>query len=131
MFFYLTILVLLSCSKTDEPENQTPLFIGKWQLAGTFYPNSASETNWNLIGNGYIIDIKADGTFTSTLSADCKTGKYSKSAANEILFTYDCSSGLTEHIGFKITDLSANEIIVKPTHLVCIEGCAEKFKKIN
>ena len=61
-------LLQISCSKSDSNPNIPKELIGKWQYVEFYGGNPDENGNYpqNLITNGYVVDYKSDGTFTST-----------------------------------------------------------------
>jgi hypothetical protein len=129
-------LALLSCSKSKNDEvvvNPNILAIqGKWQYVEDLDYNPPGPY---MITNGYILEIKADGTFTSNESPAYSGGTYTFSTNDIVDFTYTSTTSANYISRKKITSFSANELILSgdlsPNGSGCIEGCASRYSKIT
>jgi len=132
----IVFIIAVGCSKSNNEEviiNPYKLAIqGKWQLVEDLDYNPPGTY---IITNGPIINIKEDGTFTSTESPYYSGGTYSFSSNDIIDFNYTSttSANYTKHL--KIQSLTTNELILSadlsPDGAGCTEGCAWKYSKIT
>jgi len=129
-------LVLVSCSKSNVEEQATntnlQAIVGKWQLVEDLDYNPPGPY---VITNGPIIDIKADGTFTSNQYPAYSGGTYSFSSNNIIDLTYTSTTSANYILRQKIQSITANELILSGDLSTdgsgCIEGCAGRYSKIT
>jgi hypothetical protein len=125
----LVLFTLLGCSKDSKKEEPTPAFVGKWQLIEVYTggpPNPDSK--WVQIDNGYILSLNKNKTFTTTQFTECNTGTF---FVTEEILTYKFSCGNDDGTPdeFRIYSNTENELIIN--NIYCIEGCDEKFKRIE
>lgn len=129
-------LIVVSCSKSSNEETtvypNTLAIQGKWQLVEDLDYNPPGPYT---ITNGPIIDIKADGTFTSNESPAYTGGTYTFSANDIVDLTYTSTTSANYISRKKIKLLTANELILSgdlsPDGTGCIEGCAGRYSKIT
>lgn len=129
------VALTISCSKSNNDEKALNPNIaaiqGKWQLVENLDYNPPGPY---IITNGYILDIKADGTFTSNQSAIYPSGTYSFSTNDIVDFAYTSTTAANYVSRLKIKSFTANELILSedlsPDGQGCIEGCAGRFSKI-
>jgi hypothetical protein len=125
----LVLATLLSCSSENHPKQDS--IIGQWQLIEI---EGGFPTQSEMVENGYIYAFKNDGSFTSNKYQECGSGNYSFTETTLTLI-YDCI-GFTASIEYPPGTFVENyifqngKLILRPTYLNCIEGCAYKFKKI-
>ncbi len=78
----LVISLLFTGCREDEQQNaiaggqkeQESSVYGIWQLVESF-SHPPTGKGWSQVENGYLLNIKTDGTFSSSQFSDCSTGK--------------------------------------------------------
>ncbi len=129
-----TLLVLASCEKNDTSTPQISLG-GTWQLKEVFIDIGDGNGTWETASNPYQYTFQTDGTYTTSRFDDCNSGKYTL-RANELELDFDCNSltignqSFTDSIIEEIT-FEDDHIILKPTYVICTEGCGFKFEKVE
>ncbi|MCH7410970.1 hypothetical protein MM239_16300 [Belliella sp. DSM 111904] len=116
LFFIAFTLLMLSCSKVEEPTMLFPYqdkIIGEWVQVQKFVLVDEHVTppkyDWQEIKDGYTLSLFEDGTFNYTKFEECTTGKYAfKGIFPEIELTFDCE---IEFYGIKTSTYS--EIIME------------------
>ncbi len=127
VLFYLSLVLLLSCDTNEITEQED--IIGKWQLievysdpgdgSGEFNPVDSDKTiafnkNGQFVSNGIMCHMSIEPTETST-------GTYS-------LVKYTLTPDNCEYSVELPYEVIGNELII--SHF-CIEGCGEKYKKVE
>lgn len=137
MYSILTVLaialILMSCTKNEETLNQNAKILGTWQLIESF-SHPPTGDGWSQIENGFILNIKADGSFNSSQFSDCSTGN-ATITSNQLNLIYDCS-GFTANFEtpagvFKYNyELVNGKLVLTPQNFNCFEGCKYRLVKI-
>lgn len=126
--------LFLGCNNDDETNNNSSI-VGIWQLIEVFQDSGDGSGGWQSVNNGYKYTFTSNNMFFSDRFTECNYGTYSLNA-NQLTLDFGCS-GFTTNIenpnGVFIENISyeANDLILNPTYLFCVEGCGWKFKKIE
>lgn len=135
-----SVIVLVSCSKSEEnnpPENS---IYGTWQLIERTANNvDGSPNGWEQVENGYKITFNEDFSYEAEINpANCNEVDRSiyllenEPELNIIKTTITC---INPEASFQSTHSytfeRAGHLILKPIEPACAEGCAFKFRKIN
>lgn len=131
-----SITTFISCTKNDTEEiikNTIPKeLIGKWQYVEELDYNPPGPY---LITNGIIINLKADGTFNSTLYDNSNNINGTYTISTDSIITYNNEiNNIIQIKKQKLSSYSANELILDNDYLgsgACTEGCAERYSKLN
>ena len=133
LIFFLTIsFSILSCSHNDNLDTIVTI-VGSWKLF-EIYSNSGGGTGqWSQIDNGYSYTFFSNGEFSSSRFSECTDGTYSITN-NKLTLVFGCTGFTTRVEGPEGTFIEqmtfeSGFLILTPTYLTCIEGCAYKFKK--
>ena len=135
IFYCLILLVALSACKEEnlrfsnaEVDANNPL-VGKWQLVKASFSIGTAEQNWQDIDNGYIINLKKDGSFESNKHEVSQGGKYQIEGVNLIL-SYSGKTDPSEYTERFL--LTGDTLFLSPVSpIVCFEGCTYKFVRIR
>lgn len=134
VFFNLIVLLFVSCSDNNdnsETFDLTPV-LGKWQYVE--YLNFEPPGPY-LIDNGPIIELKSDGTFISPEVPNFPNGTFSVSSDSIITFTAQLNSETyikKQKISFNSeTEMILDYDLSPPDQIGCVEGCAERYSKID
>lgn len=133
-FIPILTLFLLNCSDNNNQLTSfdiTPI-LGKWQYVEYLDYDPPGPY---LIDNGPIIELKADGTFVSPEVPNYPNGTFSVSSDSIITFTSQVNA-TTFTKKQKINIYSETEMILDndlspPGQIGCIEGCAERYTKVE
>ena len=128
LYIPIVCLLFFGCSKDDNDTKSVATVLGKWKQIESYQSDGGSSPTWIAISNGYTIEFRSDGTFTSTKFSDCGVGSYIVSITNEVVMSYSCDSFTTNDLQ-QIENLSGSIMILKPLGLNCDEGCGDKFQK--
>lgn len=128
------LLSLASCSD-DDTKSQNENILGTWKLIETYGSDGGSNPQWRPVDNGYTYTFNNDGTFSSTRFTECTTGTYGVSNST-IILDYGCAgfdTGVENPAGTFVENYSYENgnIILTPSYMNCIEGCAYRFEKIE
>ncbi|MBI6121465.1 lipocalin family protein [Salegentibacter maritimus] len=128
--------IFVGCEK-EEISEKKPItsIIGTWQLIEIYSDPGDGSGGWNSVENGYKYTFSSDNKFNSNRFTECTNGEYNIDS-NKLILNYECegfTAGIEDPEGTFVEELSftANNIILKPTYLDCIEGCGWKFKKLQ
>lgn len=134
VFFNLIVLLFVSCSDNNdnsETFDLTPI-LGKWQYVE--YLNFEPPGPY-LIDNGPIIELKSDGTFISPEVPNFPNGTFSVSSDSIITFTAQLNSETyikKQKISFNSeTEMILDYDLSPPDQIGCVEGCAERYSKVD
>jgi len=130
-----SILISLTSCNSDDTNKQESTVIGNWKLIETYGSDGGNNPQWNSVANGYTYTFNQNGSFTSNRFSECSEGNYSI-LANNLTLDYGCSNfdtGIETPAGTFVEKLvfENENLILTPTYLACIEGCAFKFEKIQ
>jgi hypothetical protein len=124
MLFQLSALV--SCQQDEVKDNQ---LLGKWKLIEQLADPGDGSGVFTSVISDMTISLFNDSTFTSTgplcvmNSINSGSGKGSYSTSKKILTPNDCPVPST--INYEIKE---NYLIL---YFICIETCAQKYKKVE
>ncbi|MEP6747664.1 MAG: hypothetical protein ABJB86_08055 [Bacteroidota bacterium] len=100
---------------------------GKWTYA-EYYFSIGGPANWQpVITSNQFIELKADGTFSSNLSPFTSVLYYGLVDSNHIKFNKQ--PGQDALLYFYTLDLVKHTLTLSDAINICIEGCAQKFKR--
>ncbi|MGI9533051.1 hypothetical protein [Lutimonas sp.] len=124
---YTCLLVLLSCTSEEIPKDAT--IIGTWQLIEMYSDPGDGSGTFRPVNSNKTIRFKTNNTFESngimchlSLASDAASkGTFSETALTIAPDACELDVNLT----YKI---ESEYLII---YYFCIEGCGEKFKKIN
>lgn len=120
------ILGFQSCSQDDKDQSVKNTIIGKWQLIEVYSSDGGSNPQWHPVENGY--------TYTFYNNAIVKSSKYGCEGTfsitdSSVHLEFDCDSvKINGYFDFKFIE---KNLILTPNPNTCIEGCDEKFMKIE
>lgn len=135
MTIILSLILLLSGCNNDDETNSDSSIVGIWQLIEVYNDPGDGSGGWQPVDNGYKYTFTSNNMFFSDRFSECNYGTYSLNA-NQLTLDFGCS-GFTTNIenpnAVFIENMSfeANDLILNPTYLFCVEGCGWKFKKIE
>ena len=129
MFFFIT-----GCSEKETKQQETSIY-GTWQLVNSYVVDGFSGS-WISVNNGFTIMLKRDNTFSSTKYQECSEGSYFLDLSSEkIILEYNCANfNPCENSSSKCVErfeFDGKLLKLIPEYSACIEGCGEKFKKIE
>lgn len=120
-------ILLISCdSKEIEPQND---LVGKWRLIEVYADPGDGSGTFNPVSSSKTIEFKNNGRFVSNgqmcyieiVPTDGSKGSYSFD--NKTLVPDNCE------FEFELPfELNGNELTIS---YFCIEGCGEKYEKVN
>lgn len=121
------LFLFSSCSKNScDMDNQS--LIGKWQLIEQNISNGG-PSKWESVNDGKRFSLFEDGTYEGIkFFTDCDMGSYG-STATELLLMPNCNDG-SEDFMYSITR-DCDQLILRPLTVLCIEGCAFRYERIN
>lgn len=135
------VTLLLGCKSDDGITSENSDLIGKWQLieqlvdpgdgSGTFQPVESNRTI-EFFANG-TVEINGELCFTSVEIGETERGTYTliSDATTDIAHDGEispnkCQMNFSNKVNFDIT--MENHLIL---WYACIEGCGQKFAKVN
>ncbi|WP_445731197.1 hypothetical protein [Mariniflexile sp.] len=121
------ILSFSSCSQNDEGKRDNNSIIGAWKLVEIYSSDGGSNPQWNQINNGFTYTFYNNGDVKSS-KFNCD-GKYKINTSNSLHIEFDCDDSKMKG-NFDFTFLE-NNLIFTLNPNTCIEGCTEKFMKIE
>lgn len=129
---FLSIMsLLLSCSKKDCGFGDNCL-VGEWKLIEQLAdPGDGSGVFTQVESDKTILfkksgKLNSNGNMCTMSSSSDESSNGTWSADNNILTIEDCSASLGEgHITFEVS----GEFLI--LHYLCIEGCAQKYRRVN
>ncbi len=129
----LFIIVVSGCKSTNKA-NTSSAIVGTWQLVEA-YQSIGGPATWSAVEDGYTYTFSANGDFTSNRFSECTKGKYSVKS-NELTLNFGCdgfTKGIEKPEGVLIEKImvESDYVFIKPTYIICTEGCNYKFKKIS
>ncbi len=130
----LFLIVVFGCKSTNNKASITSSIVGTWQLAEA-YQSIGGPATWSAVEDGYTYTFSANGDFTSNRFTECTKGKYSVTS-NELTLNFGCegfTKGIEKPEGVFIEKITfeSDYLFIKPTYIICTEGCNYKFKKIS
>lgn len=125
----------MGCSPDDDDSKQQNDIYGTWKLIKVYENPGAGSGSWNSVANGYTYTFFKNGEFSSTRFNECTTGTF-LIELNKISLVFDCegfTTGMEDPEGTFIEEFTfdSNNLILKPTYILCIEGCGWKFDKVE
>ena len=128
------LFAVVACSKMAEDDNcSNPVaksFIGKWNYS-EWYFSIGGPGQWKpVLPANQFIEFKKDGSFISTQSFLSGANRFELADNGKIKFyTTSSPSGFT----LMQYELSADnsELQLYPINPACIEGCSNKFVRMN
>lgn len=135
----LSILLMFGCSSDDSKPTTNTSLIGKWKLIEQYFDPGDGSGDFQTVESQRIIEffndetvkINGDFCFMSSEIGDVETGVFTVTSDEASDTTFDgeitpdtCGSGNVK----VFFNLQANGSLV--LWFSCIEGCAQKFKKI-
>ncbi len=131
----LCLLIITSINCSDNSSISTPSFnvspiLGKWQYVEELDYNPPGPY---LITNGPIIDLNSDGTFTSNELTNYSGGTFTVSMDSIISLKYISNTNTYTKLK-KINLYNDNKLILDNDYLGtggCVEGCAERYSRVN
>ncbi|MFY7741939.1 MAG: hypothetical protein ACOVQR_04780 [Flavobacterium sp.] len=134
IFIPILTLFLLNCSDNNNQLTSfdiTPI-LGKWEYVEYLGYDPPGPY---LIDNGPIIELKADGTFVSPEVPNYPNGTFSVSSDSIITFTSRLNAttySKKQIINFySETEMILDIDLSPPGQIGCIEGCAERYAKVD
>jgi len=132
LIFILTTLISLSSCTIDDTDDS---IIGTWVLKNIYTNPGVGAGSWTPVDNGYQYTFYSNGDFTSTRFSECTNGTYSIEN-DKLILDFGCegfTTGIEIPKGTFIEQMNFENgfLILKPTYLLCIEGCGWKFDKLK
>ena len=131
------LLAFAECKEEQAKEEQETSIYGSWQLVESYGGgiDVNSGNGWRKVENGFTFELNADNTFVSGEFRGCSTGRF-RLSGNEITFIYDCGRRILSEepagvFSYKYVFLDESTLERTPITLVCYEGCASRFFKID
>ncbi len=130
----LLFVSIFGCNSNDEELNESESIIGTWQFVET-YQSTGGIGTWNPVENGYKYTFLENGNFSSNRFDECINGTY-LIESNELTLIFGCNgftAGIEAPEGTFIEEINfeSGYLFINPTYIFCVEGCDNKFKKIN
>ena len=132
----LTVL-LCACSEENVGDNTTDsTVVGTWQLVEQNV-GIGPPGEWEDMDNGPFIRFNEDGSFVKS-HFDCVPLSFTVEN-NLIKLAYDCPEGTKydewpsylDSINYRITALSGQYMTLTPATLICTEGCAYRYVRVE
>lgn len=132
----LFLTLLFACTGESQDEKQeTGSIIGSWQLIEVYGSDGGNAPTWTSVENSYQYTFNKDGTFFSDRFNECTEGEFSVSA-EKLILKYNCdgfTAGIESPEGTFVENFKIENgfIFLSPTYLNCVEGCENKFERID
>ncbi len=123
------LLICLSCSSDDNSTVKSKRLLGSWKLVQV-YGSSGADGSWSNVANGYVYTFIDDGRLNGN-RFDCN-GSYEVYAQNKIKVSFDCEQ--TQYTNALDFTLNGDFLIFMENSdggIQCIEGCGEKYKRLD
>lgn len=101
--------------------------IGKWKLIETYGSYGGELPHWTSVLDSYLYEFNRDNSLYSDVYP-CE-GIYAILERDKIRLSFDCNG--SQLLATYDIYLDKELLILTPNPSSCVEGCAEKFEKIN
>ncbi len=129
VFIFLSFMILGSCSDDDDALNISADIVGKWLLVEQLVDPGDGSGTFQLIDSDFTLEFFDNGTVTSANGSLCNvfTPSDDTSSGTFSLENKTLTIGCEDDVITIFFEKTGTELILT---LICIEACAQKFKKL-